>query len=68
MVELTLPNLPRTLRALGRVMHSESGGETVDRSALVYRSGLEIIAINHDDIRRIENYILEQKLKGQRNP
>ncbi len=63
-VDLTIPNLPLPLRALAEVVRSESdSGQVVDKTIRSYRSGLKIVAINKDDMKRIENYIIEQKLK-----
>lgn len=38
-------------------------GKVVDRTLSTYRAGLGIIAINKDDLKRIENYIIEEKIK-----
>jgi c-di-GMP-binding flagellar brake protein YcgR len=66
-VDLTLPNLPRPLRALAEVVRSDiAEGQVVDRTVKSFRSGLKIIAINKDDMKRIENYIVEQKLKEKK--
>jgi c-di-GMP-binding flagellar brake protein YcgR len=66
-LDMTVPNLPRPLRAIGRVMRSQEqgGGGTVDNTAMVYRTGLKLVAINKEDMKRIENYILEANLKGR---
>jgi c-di-GMP-binding flagellar brake protein YcgR len=62
--DITMPNLPRPLRALAEVVRSDSKeGRVVDRTISTYRSGLRIIAINKDDLKRIENYIIEEKIK-----
>jgi c-di-GMP-binding flagellar brake protein YcgR len=62
--DITLPNLPRPLRALAEVVRSDSKeGRVVDRTINTYRAGLKIIAINKDDLKRIENYIIEEKIK-----
>jgi prolyl oligopeptidase PreP (S9A serine peptidase family) len=65
-VDITVPNLPSPLRALAEVVRSDSSeGQVVDRTLKSYRSGLKIIAINKDDMKRIENYIVEQKIKDK---
>ena len=62
--DITMPNLPRPLRALAEVVRSDSKeGKVIDRTISTYRSGLKIIAINKDDLKRIENYIIEEKIK-----
>ena len=62
--DITMPNLPRPLRALAEVVRSDAKeGRVVDRTMSTYRSGLKIIAINKDDLKRIENYIIEEKIK-----
>ena len=62
--DITMPNLPRPLRALAEVVRSDSKeGRVIDRTISTYRSGLKIIAINKDDLKRIENYIIEEKIK-----
>lgn len=62
--DITVPTLPRPLRALAEVVRSDSNdGRIVDRTQKVYKAGLKIIAINKDDLTRIENYIIEEKIK-----
>lgn len=62
--DITVPTLPRPLRALAEVVRSDSNdGRVVDRTQKVYKAGLKIIAINKDDLTRIENYIIEEKIK-----
>ena len=62
--DITMPNLPRPMRALAEVVRSDSKeGRVIDRTISTYRSGLKIIAINKDDLKRIENYIIEEKIK-----
>lgn len=64
--DITVPALPRPLRALAEVVRSDSNdGRVVDRTQTVYKSGLKIIAINKDDLVRIENYIIEEKIRGR---
>jgi hypothetical protein len=64
--DITMPNLPRPLRALAEVVRSDSkDGRVVDRTQTVYKSGLKIIAINKDDLTRIENYIIEEKIRSR---
>jgi c-di-GMP-binding flagellar brake protein YcgR len=65
-VDITMPSLPRPLRALAEVVHSDSEhGRVVDRTVSTYRASLRIIAINKDDMKRIENYIVEQKIRSR---
>jgi c-di-GMP-binding flagellar brake protein YcgR len=62
--DITMPNLPRPLRALAEVVRTDNKeGRVVDRTISTYRAGLKIIAINKDDLKRIENYIIEEKIK-----
>jgi len=62
--DVTVPNLPRPLRVLAEVVRSDSkDGRIVDRTMSIYKSGLNIIAVNKDDLTRIENYIIEEKIK-----
>jgi c-di-GMP-binding flagellar brake protein YcgR len=64
--DITVPSLPRPMRALAEVVRSDSNdGRIVDRTQTVYKSGLKIIAINKDDLVRIENYIIEEKIKSR---
>jgi c-di-GMP-binding flagellar brake protein YcgR len=63
-LDMTMPNLPRPLRAIGQVMNSqEAQDKTLDPNSAVYRTGLKIVAIHKEDMKRIENYILELKMK-----
>jgi c-di-GMP-binding flagellar brake protein YcgR len=62
--DITMPKFPRPLRALAEVVRTDSKeGRVVDRTISTYRSGLKIISINKDDLKRIENYIIEEKIK-----
>jgi hypothetical protein len=64
--DITVPTLPRPLRALAEVVRSDSNdGRVVDRTQKVYKAGLKILAINKDDLTRIENYIIEEKIKNR---
>lgn len=64
--DITVPSLPRPMRALAEVVRSDSkDGRVVDRTQTVYKSGLKIIAINKDDLVRIENFIIEEKIRGR---
>ena len=64
--DITMPNLPRPLRALAEVVRSDSNdGRVVDRTVSIYKAGLKISAINKDDLTRIENYIIEEKIKNR---
>ncbi len=65
--DISLPSLPRPLRALAQVVRSDSkDGRIVDRTVAIYKAGLKILAINKDDLTRIENYIIEEKLRSRR--
>jgi hypothetical protein len=62
--DITMPTLPRPLRALAEVVRTDSmDGRVVDRTISTYRSGLKIHAVNKDDLKRIENYIIEEKIR-----
>jgi hypothetical protein len=64
--DITLPALPRPMRALAQVVRSDStDGRIIDRTVSTYKAGLKIIAINNDDLKRIENYIIEEKIRGR---
>ncbi len=62
--DITMPNIPKPLRALAEVVRTDSkDGRVVDRSAHTYKVGLEILSINKDDLTRIENFIIEEKIR-----
>jgi hypothetical protein len=62
--DITMPNVPRPLRALAEVVRSDSNdGRVVDRTVIIYKAGLKILAVNKDDLTRIENYIIEEKIR-----
>lgn len=62
--DITMPNLPRPLRVLAEVVRSDSkDGRIVDKTMSIYKSGLNIIAVNKDDLTRIENFIIEEKIR-----
>jgi c-di-GMP-binding flagellar brake protein YcgR len=64
--DITMPNLPRPMRALAEVVRTDSKeGRVVDKTMSTYRAGLKILAINKDDLKRIENYIIEEKIKSR---
>lgn len=64
--DITMPTLPRPLRALAEVVRSDSNdGRIIDRTQTVYKAGLKILAINKDDLTRIENYIIEEKIRSR---
>jgi c-di-GMP-binding flagellar brake protein YcgR len=66
-VDITMPKMPQSLRALAEVVRSDSeSGRVVDRTVSTYRAGLKLLAINKDDLRRIENYIVEQKIRARK--
>ncbi len=62
-VDMYPPSLPKPLRALSQVVRSENGGASVDRTAPSFRSGLKIIAINRNDMKEIENYLLQLRFR-----
>ena len=65
-LDITVPKTPRPLRALAEVVSSDSkDGRVVDRTVTTYKVGLKIIAINKDDLIRIENYMIEEKIRGR---
>lgn len=67
-VDMTLPNITRPMRALAEVVRSDSKhGKVMDRTIKSYNSGLKILAINKDDMRRIENYMVEEKIRSRMN-
>jgi len=64
MVDMEVPGLPRPLRALSRVMRRDTAtSRDASGTSQVWICGLSIEAINKEDLRRIENLILEVKLK-----
>lgn len=64
--DITLPKFSQPLRALTEVVRTDSReGRVIDRTLSTYRAGLKIIAINKDDLKRIENYIIEEKIKNR---
>jgi c-di-GMP-binding flagellar brake protein YcgR len=64
MVDMEVPGLPRPLRALSRVMRRDTAtSRDSSGSSQVWVCGLAIEAINKEDLRRIENLIIEMKLK-----
>ena len=65
-VDMTLPNITRPMRALAVVVRSDSKhGRVLDKSISSYSAGLKILAINKDDMRRIENYMIEEKIRSR---
>jgi c-di-GMP-binding flagellar brake protein YcgR len=64
--DITLPKMTQPLRALTEVVRTDSReGRVIDRTLSTYRAGLKIIAINKDDLKRIENFIIEEKIKNR---
>lgn len=59
-VFLYLPDAPTPVTLVAEVVHAEEagGGEAS------YRAGLRMMAINREDVVRLEKYLLTQKLKG----
>lgn len=66
-VDITMNGLPRPLRALGQVVRSDQDqGKVVDRTIQTYKAGIKVLAVNRDDMRRIEADILEARIKDQK--
>jgi hypothetical protein len=62
--DITVPGISRPLRALCQVERTDADyGKVVDRTIQTYKSNLKVLAINKDDIKRIENDIIESKIK-----
>jgi hypothetical protein len=59
-VFLYLPDAPSPVTIVADVVHSESTGGTGENA---FRAGLKILAINREDVMRLEKYLLTQKLK-----
>ena len=64
-VDMTLPNVKQPVRALAEVMRSsgDSKSQVVDRNAASFSAGLKIIAVNKEDLRRVENFIISEKIR-----
>jgi len=59
-----MPSLPRPLRTLAQVVQSDAdSGKVVDRTIQSYKCSLKVLAINKDDMKRIENDIIESKIR-----
>ncbi|MES2200960.1 MAG: PilZ domain-containing protein [candidate division FCPU426 bacterium] len=62
--DITIPKLPLPLRALGEVSRTDSSkGRVVDRTLSAYHSGLKVLAVNVDDLKRLENYVIQENIK-----
>jgi len=62
--DVTIPKMPRPMRVLAEVAYTDSkDGRIIDRTLSIYKSGLKIIAVNKDDLTRIENYIINEKIQ-----
>jgi hypothetical protein len=62
--DITMPSLPRPLRTLAQVVQSDAdSGKVVDRTIQSYKCSLKVLAINKDDMKRIENDIIESKIR-----
>jgi hypothetical protein len=59
-VFLYIPDATSPVTIVAEVVRSESGGGTGETA---FRAGLKILAINREDIVRLEKYLLTQKLK-----
>jgi hypothetical protein len=64
-VDMTLPGVKQPVRAMAEVMRSsgDSRSGVVDRNATSFKAGLKIVAVNKDDLRRVENFIISEKIK-----
>ena len=59
-VFLYLPDAPAPVTIVAEVMRADSTGGSGENA---YRAGLKILAINREDVVRLEKYLLTQKLK-----
>ena len=59
-VFLYLPDAPAPVTIVGEVVRSENTGGNGENA---FRAGLKILAVNREDIVRLEKYLLTQKLK-----
>lgn len=59
-VFLYLPDAPTPVTVVAEVVHSEANGGPGETA---FRAGLKILAINREDVMRLEKYLLNQKLK-----
>jgi Tfp pilus assembly protein PilZ len=59
-VFLYLPDAPTPVTVVAEVVHSEPAG---GMGGNAFRAGLKILAINREDVVRLEKYLLAQKLK-----
>src|SRR5690606_8424334 len=66
-VDMTLPGVKQPVRALAEVMRSsgDSRSQVVDRNARSFSAGLKILAVNKEDLRRVENFIIMEKIKNR---
>jgi len=61
--DITVQGISRPMRALCQVVRSDAdSGKVVDRTIQTYKCSLKVLAINKDDIKRIENDIIESKI------
>jgi hypothetical protein len=60
-VFLYIPDAPSPVTIVAEVVRSDSTGGTGDGA---FRAGLKILAINREDVVRLEKYLLSQKLKN----
>jgi hypothetical protein len=64
--DITVQGISRPMRALCQVVRSDADtGKVVDRTIQTYKSSLKVLAINKDDIKRIENDIIESKISKE---
>ncbi|HEY5039745.1 MAG TPA: PilZ domain-containing protein [bacterium] len=57
-VHMDLPNFSVTLKFLAEVRHVE---KTMEMGRAIYSAGMRIMAINKEDVKRIEDYLVLQK-------
>jgi len=60
-VYLYLPDAPTPVTVVAEVVRSERQGGAGESA---FRAGLKILAVNREDVVRIEKYLLQQKLLG----
>ncbi len=58
-VNMDLPNFPVSLKFLAEVRHVE---KILEMGRTVYSAGMRIIAISKEDVKRIADYLIRQKM------
>lgn len=64
-IHLYLPGYPAPVTLIAEVVRSE---EIAGPGGPSYRAGLKILAVNRDDVVRLEKYLLAEKLKKNARP